>query len=537
MRAKGKRKHKKLLRFFEKHKNFKKKVEPCLVFLLHFSGCLCYDTSKEVIGMVEKELHDLIKRIQMRGCEGQTTEVKAAHKGCPEKLYDTLSSFSNQNSGGTFVFGLDEKSGFAKVGVYDAQDLERKVMEYCEQMTPVVRPQFTEVDEDGATFVSAEIPPIDITERPCFKTAKGRLHGSYVRVGDADKPMTEYEVCSYEAFRKKYQDDIRPVERGALSSLDMPRVEEFLARKKHDRPNLASISETQLYELTGITRDGRVTMAALLLFGIYPQAFYPQLSIVATCVPAETMGILDADGNRFTDTKRIEGTLPDMLDGALTFVRANMRMATKIEKATGERVDVPQYPMDAVREAILNALVHRDYSMHTEGMPIQLVLYTNRMEITNPGGLYGRLTIDQLGNIQPDTRNPALVTAMETLGKTENRYSGIPTIRFAMEDRGLPDPVFLDRRGEFTIVLYSGEKAETEPAAAGTGKREGIQDEKGLLEFCRIPRTRGEIIAYLEIASGQYALRRYLDPLVEVGAIQLTIPDKPRSPKQQYVTK
>ena len=486
--------------------------------------------------MVEKELRDLIDRIQIRGCEGQTIEVKAARQGCPEKLYDTISAFSNQNSGGTFVFGLDEKSGFAKVGVYDAQDLERKVMEYCEQMTPVVRPQFTEVDEDGLTFVSAEIPPVDITERPCFKTAKGRLRGSYIRVGDGDKPMTEYEVYSYEAFRKKYQDDIRPAERASVQSLDMPKVEEYLVQKRHERPNLANLSEEQQYELTGITRDGKVTMVALLLFGLYPQAFYPQLSIIATCVPAEKMGILDSDGNRFTDTKRIEGTLPDMLDGALAFVRANMRTATKIDKETGKRIDIPQYPMDAVREAVLNALVHRDYSMHTEGMPIQLVMYTNRIEITNPGGLYGRLTIDQLGNAQPDTRNPVLVTAMETLGKTENRYSGIPTVRFAMENRGLPEPVFLDQRSEFSVALYNGEQAAMGSAVGELAERKNAQDEKGLLEFCRTPRTRSEIIEYLDIASGQYALRRYLDPLVESGAIQLTMPDKPRSPKQQYVT-
>ena len=339
--------------------------------------------------MVEKELHDLIESIQIRGCEGQTVEVKAARQGCPEKLYDTISAFSNQNSGGTFVFGLEEKNGFAKVGVYDAQDLERKVMEYCEQMTPIVRPQFTEVDEDGLTFVSAEIPPVDITERPCFKTAKGRLHGSYIRVGDGDKPMTEYEVYSYEAFRKKYQDDIRPAERASLQSLDIPQVKAYLARKTHERPNLAGMPEAQQYELTGITRDGKITMVAVLLFGLYPQAFYPQLSIIATCVPAEQMGVLDAEGNRFIDTKRIEGTLPDMLEGALAFVRANMRTATRIDKETGERIDIPQYPMDAVREAILNALVHRDYSLHTEGMPIQLVIYSNRIEITNPGGLYG----------------------------------------------------------------------------------------------------------------------------------------------------
>lgn len=484
--------------------------------------------------MVEQELRELIKQIQTRGCEEQTTEVKAARGGCPEKLYDTISSFSNQNSGGIFVFGLDEKDNFKKVGVYDAQDLQKKVMEYCEQMTPIVRPVFTVYNEEALVFVSAEIPPADITDRPCFKTAKGRLHGSYIRVGDADKPMTEYEVYSYEAFRKKYRDDIRPVERASVKSLDLKRVAEYLERKKRERPNLAATGEDQLYELTGITRDGEITMTALLLFGLYPQAYYPQLSINATCVPSDEMGVVDRMGNRFMDTRHIEGTLSDMLDEALAFVRKNMRVATKIDTATGKRIDIPQYPMDAVREAILNALVHRDYSFHTEGMPIQLIMYTDRMEIINPGGLYGRLTIDQLGNVQPDTRNPVLVTAMETLGKTENRYSGIPTIRYAMRKLSLPDPLFLDSRGKFTVTLYNTKTTMKVVPAEETAVQ--YEDEKGLIEFCRVARTRAEIVEYLAIPSGQYALRRYLDPLVQAKVILMTNPDKPRSPNQKYYT-
>ena len=483
--------------------------------------------------MVEKEFIELMKQIQTRGCEEQTTEVKAAHSGCPEKLYDTISSFSNQNSGGVFVFGLNEKEDFKKVGVYDAQDLQKKVMEYCEQMNPVVRPVFTVCDEDGMVFVSAEIPPVDIVDRPCFKTAKGRMQGSYIRVGDADKPMTEYEVYSYEAFRKKYRDDIRPVDRASLTSLDTEKVNEYLERKKSERPNLAVTSKNQQYELTGITRDGQITMTSLLLFGVYPQAYYPQLSIIATCVPGSEMGIVDGRGNRFTDSRRIEGTLTDMLDEALKFVRKNMRIATRIDAATGQRVDVPQYPMDAVREAILNALVHRDYSFHTEGMPIQLVMYSDRLEITNPGGLYGRLTIDQLGNVQPDTRNPVLVTAMETLGKTENRYSGIPTIRYAMKKLSLPEPLFVDARGKFTVTLFNGYGM---PVGVEERPQSQMNDEKGLINFCRTPRSRAEIIEFLDIPSGQYALRRYLDPLVESGAILMTMPEKPRSSKQEYVT-
>ncbi len=487
--------------------------------------------------MVEKELHQLIEEILQRKCESRTIEVKAAHQGCPEKLYDSISAFANQDSGGTFLFGLDEKNDFEKVGVYDAQDLQKKVTEYCEQMTPVVRPIFTVCDEDGKVFVSAEIPPLDIAERPCFKTAKGRLKGSYIRVGEADKPMTEYEVYSYEAFRKKYRDELRTVERASFSVLNKALLDDYLHRKRTGRPNLESASEEQQYELNGIMRDGQVTLVALLLFGLYPQAYYPRLCITATCVPGREKGDVDARENRFTDTMRIEGTIPDMLDEALSFVRTNMRTATRIDTKTGKRTDLPQYPMAAVREAVLNALVHRDYSMHTEGMPIQLDMYADRLEIINPGGLYGRLTVDQLGRTQPDTRNPVLVTAMETMGKTENRYSGIPTIRRSMEQQSLPEPVFENSSGSFKVILYH-EPTDIPVHQQLTQKTasSNVLDRKDLLAFCRTPRTRAEIMNFLDIKSGRYALRQYLDPLVASGAILMTIPDKPRSHNQMFVT-
>ena len=84
--------------------------------------------------MLPNELVELASRIRARRAEMQTVEVKAAHRGCPEKLRDTLSSFSNQDSGGTIVFGLDENAGFEPVGIYDAQDLQKHVTEQCNQM-------------------------------------------------------------------------------------------------------------------------------------------------------------------------------------------------------------------------------------------------------------------------------------------------------------------------------------------------------------------------------------------------------------------
>lgn len=484
--------------------------------------------------MIEEELFKLINKIQRRGCEWQTTEVKSAHGGCPEKLYDTISAFANQDDGGVLLFGIDESQKFAKVGVYDAQDLQKKVGEYCAQMTPVIRPVFTVCDEDGKVFVSAEIPPLDIAERPCFKTAKGRLKGAYVRVGDSDIPMTEYEVYSYEAYRKKYRDDIRHAEGALFNMLEKNKLDVYLALLRAQRPNLSLLTEEQQLELSGLTKNGGVTMVAWLLFSLFPQALYPRLCVSATRVPGNEMGQVDMLGNRFMDTKRIEGTLPEILDKAQDFVRNNMRKATRIDAVTGRRIDVYQYPLIAVREAILNALIHRDYSIHTENKPIQLNMYENRLEIINPGGLYGRLTLNQLGYTQPDTRNPVLVTAMEILDKTENRYSGIPTIRYAMAQHGLPEPVFDSTGGEFKVILY---QAQESAKALPPGQDATKEPHAGQLsEFCRIPRTRKEIMEFLKVTTWQYAYRRYVYPLVENGTLRLTIPHEPRSRKQNYVT-
>lgn len=222
-----------------------------------------------------------------------------------------------------------------------------------------------------------------------------------------------------------------------------------------------------------------------------------------------------------------------MLDKALDFVRNNMRTSTGIDSLTGKRTDVPQYPMVAVREAVLNALVHRDYSVYTQTKPILLNMYEDRLEVTNPGGVYGRLTVNQLGYTQPDTRNPVLVTALEILGKTENRYSGIPTIRHAMEQWRLPAPVFISAPGEFKVVLYNT-PLQAEGNTSSTP--ENNTEEKDLLTYCRSPRTRTEIMAYLKVSSWQYVFQRYVSPLVKAGSLRMTIPESPRSRNQMYVT-
>lgn len=477
--------------------------------------------------MYEQDFKKLIEKIKNAKAEFQNIEVKRSQNGVTEKLYDTLSSFSNQDDGGVIVFGIYEKNDFEITGVSDVQLLQKRVMEQCEQMEPAVRAVFTVTEIDGQNVVAAEIPPVDITDRPCFYKGKGRIKGSYVRVGDADMPMSEYEVYSYEAYRKKYQDEIRSVERAAMSSLDENKLSEYLLKLKRNKANLSKLDDEKILELMSVQKDDKPTLAAQMLFGLYPQAYFPQLGIIAVSVPGTEIGETDIDSSRFIDNQRIEGTIPEMLDGALAFVRKNTRTKTIIDPDTGKRRDRSDYPVNSVREAVLNALVHRDYSIHTEGMPIQLRIFADRLEITNPGGLYGRLSIDTLGKIQPGTRNPVIATALEVMDVTENRYSGIPTILRECKAHSLPAPEFVNLRGEFTVIFRLQESIPDTDGDNRTAQ---------LLEYCKTPRSRKEIADFLGLSSVTYAIKTYVQPLIDSGKIGLT-EKKASSQKQRYFTK
>ena len=476
--------------------------------------------------MLVEELKILIDKLLDRKCEMQNIELESASKGTPEKLYDTLSGFANQNGGGIIIFGLQEKPEFKVSGVYDAQDLQVKVTNYALQMEPVIRPVFTVADYDGKTVVSAEIPECDINDKPCYYKGAGRLRGSYIRVGDADLPMTEYEVYSYEAYKKKIRDELRIVERASVDDFSKKLLDEFFIKLRSTKSQLATLDDRKILRLQGMTDHDNPTVVGTLLLCEYPQAFFPQLGITAMVVDGIEFGIANQDGVRFIDNKRIDGTIPQMLEEAISFVRRNTRSATIINN-DGKREDRSEYPMKAVREVILNALVHRDYSIHSEDSPIRVVLYSDRLEVENPGGLYGRLTINDLGKLPGDTRNPFLAGNLEIMIDTENRFSGIPTIISEMKNAGLRPPVFESRRGNFKVILYN-DKEQRETVEIETS-------DDDLLAFFNKPRSKEEVAGFVGVKSPYYAMRRYIKPLLESGVIEMTMPDKPKSVLQRYV--
>jgi ATP-dependent DNA helicase RecG len=193
------------------------------------------------------------------------------------------------------------------------------------------------------------------------------------------------------------------------------------------------------------------------MFGVYPQIFELQLFIAYLQYYGTTTTEEAPSGERFLDNRKFEGTIKEIIDGTVAYVMASMRKGSLIRGVY--RQDIPEYPEVALREAIVNAVAHRDYSQFVRGSHIQVRMFADRLEVENPGGLYGRVTVDKLQEGQ-STRNRLLMHLMEDAHLVENRGSGIDAMLDAMQKRGLPAPVFEDKRTSFLVKFYQVMTAE-----------------------------------------------------------------------------
>lgn len=294
------------------------------------------------------------------------------------------------------------------------------------------------------------------------------------------------------------------------------------------------------------------TLAGTMIFSEYPQAFYPQLFIACVVIPGINLGDVGEVGQRFNDNKRIEGNIEQMLEGTLNFIRKNMRSKVVIDSKTGKRKDIYEYPILALREAIANALIHRDYSNQTENAYIQVYMYDDRIEIQNPGALYGINKIEKLGtDTIMESRNSTLVRILEEKGSViENRHSGIPTMRREMKKMNLPDPEFIEERGSFKVIFRNSKiknsassdtqnvSSDTQNTLSDTQIQFNIQElNRMVLEFCIEPRTAKEIREYINITSKRYVAYEIIKPLVEKGLLDFTNKNNVNARNQKYITK
>jgi ATP-dependent DNA helicase RecG len=398
-----------------------------------------------------------IAELRRRHGELEGVEAKAARTGTPVDLYKPLSAFANRPGGGVLLFGLDEDAGFKVVGVGNPRKLQEDMSGLASQMEPPLRPNFSVEVIEGGTVVAVEVPEVAYDQKPCYHRPHHLQEGSFIRVGNSTRRMSDYEIYSFMSSRTQPRFDSEAIPEATMEDLDRGTLEDYLAQQRKARPNASYWSlpfEQILKQLRIVAEvDGvlRPTLAGLLVFGLYPQRFEQQMVVVFLQFYGTTTTEKAPSGERFLDNRKFKGTVKEIIDSAMDYIMASMRKGSLIRGVTRE--DIPEYPEVALREAIVNAVAHRDYSNFARGSHVQVRMFADRLEVQNPGGLYGGVTVKELKEGQ-STRNLLLVQLMEDLYLVENRGSGIDAMLDAMKGADLPPPVFEDKRTAFLVKFY-----------------------------------------------------------------------------------
>ncbi len=193
-------------------------------------------------------------------------------------------------------------------------------------------------------------------------------------------------------------------------------------------------------EVEGVLRP---THAGLLFFGKDPSEYIPQNEIRI----ARFRGVMRMD---FLDSKEIKGPIYKMLDEVEAFIKRNTRLASKVVEF--KRVDIPEYPYEAIREAVINAIAHRDYTRH--GAPIIISIFDDRVEISNPGGLLPGLSIKKLEGMH-ESRNKKICAIFHHTLDMEKFGTGIRKMKRLTKGHGLSAPEFREE-GDFFVVRFCG---------------------------------------------------------------------------------
>ncbi|OXM55348.1 transcriptional regulator [Amycolatopsis thailandensis] len=406
--------------------------------------------------MLHDELAEIIANLRDLGGDHAFVEAKRAETKLPKSVRETLSAFANTN-GGILILGLDETRGFEATGVRDPAKMEADLAALCsENLEPPLRPLIGTHRFEGAALVVAEIPELPPGSKPSCNRGTGM---SFVRVADGDRRLSPYEVQLMLANRGQPRDDEQPVAGTTIANLDSALVDTFLSRlRRHRSRAFANLDTTGALRRAKVLVGTELSLAGLLALGEYPQEFFPQLMLTFVHYPTKS-GPDPRNGTRFIDNVAAEGPIPVMVDEALIALRRNMKRRSTVRGAG--RAEAYEYPETALREAVVNALVHRDYSGPSHGTQVQVEMYPDRLLIRNPGGLYGSVREENLGvEGTSSARNATLLKILEDTPLPgsdrpicENRGSGIPAMLTAMRDAKLSPPRFADDISTFTATF------------------------------------------------------------------------------------
>ncbi len=445
------------------------------------------------------DLVDLLRRP-----EGKTLEFKR-DLSSPEGVLKTVVAFAN-TAGGVVVIGVQDKTRHV-VGIPKPREIEERVANLIsDSIAPRLVPDLQLLSWRNRSVVAVEVFPSPI--RPYHVVQEGEARGTYVRVGSTNRRADAALIQELRRVAQGQCFDEQPMPELNSEAIDFRAASESLATSRRlERRDLLSLGLVARYQ-------GRLvpTVGGVLLFGQERLRLFPDAWIQAGWFGG-------TDRARILDQAQLVGHPHVAIEQAVTFVREHMRRAAEIGPL--RRKDVWDLPPEAVRETIVNAVVHSDYSQ--QGAPIRVALYDDRLEVENPGLLPLGLTVDDITRGVSKLRNRVIGRVFHELNLIEQWGSGIPRMMHACRDAGLPEPAFEEIAFRFRVTLFSVRASR--PAFDELDQR--------ILDLLRDGEGWGtaQLAQAAEISTR--AMRSRLARLAELGIVGV-VGSGPRDPRRRY---
>ncbi len=359
----------------------------------------------------------------------------------PEPLLETIVAFAN-SEGGQIVLGVDEH-GQVHGGV-SAEQVEALLHQIEGQVRPPVRVEMSTYELPPGTVVVLRVPRTG----ELHSLSDGRV---LARRGSHNELQIGSRLALLAAGRATGAFEMEPVPGATLADFDREVVAEYEENRQRRQP-LAFVGPTEalLRHIGALTEDGTATVMGVLLFGREPQRFLPQSGL--TFVKFAGSEYRGADGRiGYGRREDIHGPLPRVIERAWQVVREEMDKRSVVRGLVRE--EETEYPDTAVREALVNAVAHRDY--HIAGRRIEVLMYRDRLEITSPGGLPGYITLQNILD-EHYSRNPRLVNGLWQWGYIEELGLGVNKMFEAMAAAGHPPPEYKASPYAVTVILRKG---------------------------------------------------------------------------------
>lgn len=378
-----------------------------------------------------------------------------------DRVQDAVCAMSNRRdrNGGIVFVGVGPD--YRILGVDEVEQAQERIVNQANDSFNVplrVSPEI--LVHDGRTVLAVIVPPVPPGYRPCHFKKHSPFDGAWIRSGNSTRRMTHDEVqreIAADALARGLVPsfDMMPILDAGIDLFDEALISHYVGFVRENRPGSQIDLIPQQSLLAGMHaiakgEDGEwhPTPAGLLFFCRDPQRFLPQSGVEFMHLWGPELTTLGPDGSHWRLNRELVGTLPEMIDQAEVLLLE--RVATRGHLDSFRRRDEPEYPRFVLREAVVNAVAHRDYTLR--GSRIQIRLYPHGIEIHTPGGLPAPVTVDNIEDEQA-TRNEAIVTLLQDFHYMDRRGYGFNRIVASMREAGLAPPLLTDNGASFNLLL------------------------------------------------------------------------------------